>query len=166
MYSEPVLELPGVQTPGSKPKKKCIHGRARKAICWECGGGSTCKHKKLKSRCKECGGRDLCEHNRIKVQCKECRGKDVCKHLKRRYTCKECKLISSAAHAEYKPTFDVEAHKATIYEGYVPKSRAELDREAEEHKAMRYKEANKFINTDDMDPYDPQFDDGFASPHR
>ena len=52
--------------------------------------GSTCEHKRQRSRCKECGGIGICEHGRVHSRCKECGGSGICEHGRQRSQCKEC----------------------------------------------------------------------------
>jgi len=50
------------------------HGKDRKKRV-ECGGGSICQHKRVRSQCKECGGGSICQHGRRRGRCKECKAK-------------------------------------------------------------------------------------------
>ena len=63
----------------------CVHRRIR-SVCKECGGGSICVHQRERAYCKECGGSQICVHGRIRYYCRDCGGKGICIHGKRRKT--------------------------------------------------------------------------------
>jgi len=107
-----------------KKQRTCIHN-IKKQNCKECGGGSICEHKKIRTTCKKCikkctlcnknkslsefyrtnnKCKDCCKkkatciHNKRKTYCKECKGGGICEHDKIRIKCKECKGSQICEH--------------------------------------------------------------------
>ena len=60
-------------------------------ICKDCGGGSICEHKRVRSKCINFdSGSSICQHQRNRSKCKDCGGGGICEHQRRRTTCKDC----------------------------------------------------------------------------